>query len=61
MALVVADGSVDEYGDDLPKAYKLGSKRNSKGNTSHWIGYKLHIDQQILVLIQGEINHSSLN
>jgi len=49
MALVVADGSVDEYGDDLPKAYKLGSKRNSKGNTSHWIGYKLHIDQQMVV------------
>jgi len=29
---------------DLPKACNVGSKKNSKGNSSHWIGYKLHID-----------------
>ena len=29
---------------DLPKACNVGSKRNSKGHTVSWIGYKLHID-----------------
>ncbi len=29
---------------DLPKACNVGTKRNSKGHTSSWIGYKLHID-----------------
>ena len=36
--------SLKEMQDDLPKACDVGSKKNSKGNTSHWIGYKLHID-----------------
>jgi len=36
--------SLKEMLDDLPKACNVGSKRNSKGNTNHWIGYKLHID-----------------
>ena len=30
--------------DDLPKACDVGSKKNSKGFKSSWIGYKLHID-----------------
>ncbi len=30
--------------NNLPKACDVASKKNSKGNTSHWIGYKLHID-----------------
>jgi len=29
---------------ELPKACNVGTKRNSKGHTSSWIGYKLHID-----------------
>jgi hypothetical protein len=29
---------------DLPKACNVGAKRNSKGHTVSWIGYKLHID-----------------
>jgi hypothetical protein len=29
---------------DLPTACDVGTKRNSKGHTSSWIGYKLHID-----------------
>ncbi|MEN7974075.1 MAG: transposase [Verrucomicrobiota bacterium] len=29
---------------DLPTACTVGSKRNSKGYKSSWIGYKLHID-----------------
>lgn len=30
--------------DDLPKACDVGTKRNSKGYKTSWIGYKLHID-----------------
>ncbi len=29
---------------DLPKACSIGTKRNAKGHTTSWIGYKLHID-----------------
>ena len=29
---------------DLPKACNVGTKRNSKGYKSSWVGYKLHID-----------------
>jgi transposase len=29
---------------DLPKACTFGCKRNAKGHTESWIGYKLHID-----------------
>ncbi len=28
----------------LPKVCTVGTKRNSKGHTTSWIGYKLHID-----------------
>jgi hypothetical protein len=30
--------------DDLPKHCAVGTKRNAKGHTTSWIGYKLHID-----------------
>ena len=29
---------------DLPRACDVGSKRNAKGHTTSWIGYKLHVD-----------------
>ena len=29
---------------DLPKACDVGTKRNAKGHTVSWIGYKLHVD-----------------
>ena len=29
---------------DLPTACTIGSKRNAKGHSTSWIGYKLHID-----------------
>jgi hypothetical protein len=29
---------------DLPTACTIGAKRNAKGHTTCWIGYKLHID-----------------
>lgn len=29
---------------DLPTACDVGTKRNAKGHTTSWIGYKLHID-----------------
>ena len=30
---------------DLPRACDVGSKRNAKGHTTSWIGYKLHVDR----------------
>jgi hypothetical protein len=39
-----AGQSVPEMIADLPKACNVGSKRNSKGHTTSWIGYKFHID-----------------
>lgn len=30
--------------DDLPTVCDVGMKRNSRGHTTTWIGYKLHID-----------------
>jgi hypothetical protein len=29
---------------DLPKACNRGGKKDSKGNTKFWVGYKLHVD-----------------
>ena len=29
---------------DLPRACDVGTKRNAKGYTASWIGYKLHVD-----------------
>ena len=36
--------SLAEMKADLPKACNVGTKRNSKGHQTSWIGYKLHID-----------------
>ena len=36
--------SIREMKADLPTACNVGTKRNSKGYKSSWIGYKLHID-----------------
>ncbi len=35
---------VDEMLKDLPKDCTVGCKRNAKGHTTKWIGYKLHMD-----------------
>jgi Transposase DDE domain/Transposase domain (DUF772) len=36
--------SLAEMIDDLPKHCAVGSKRNAKGHTTSWTGYKLHLD-----------------
>jgi len=36
--------TVKEMIGDLPKVCNVGSKKNSKGVTTRWTGYKLHID-----------------
>lgn len=36
--------SLNEMLDDLPKACDVGTKKNSKGYKTSWIGYKLHLD-----------------
>jgi len=40
----VSGQTVDEMIAELPKACNVGSKRDSKGYKTSWIGYKLHID-----------------
>jgi len=35
--------SLEENLKDLPGQCDVGTKRNSKGHTTHWIGYKLHL------------------
>jgi len=36
--------TLEEMLGDLPKECDIGCKKNSKGHTETWIGYKLHID-----------------
>lgn len=36
--------SLAEMLADLPRACDCGTKRNSKGHPSYWVGYKLHLD-----------------
>ena len=36
--------TLEEMLGDLPKACNIGTKKNSKGHSEHWIGYKLHLD-----------------
>lgn len=36
--------TLEEMLDDLPKACDKGAKKDTKGNTMYWIGYKLHLD-----------------
>ena len=35
--------SLEDNIKDLPNQCDVGTKRNSKGHTTHWIGYKLHL------------------
>jgi Transposase domain (DUF772) len=39
-----ASMTLSEMLADLPTACTIGTKRNAKGHTTSWIGYKLHID-----------------
>jgi hypothetical protein len=36
--------SLEQMLEELPAACDIGTKKNSKGHTEHWIGYKLHLD-----------------
>jgi hypothetical protein len=36
--------SLEQMLADLPSACNCGTKRNSKGYPSYWVGYKLHLD-----------------
>jgi hypothetical protein len=36
--------TLEEMLKDLPTACDKGAKKDSKGNTMYWIGYKLHLD-----------------
>jgi len=40
----IAGMSLSRMKADLPKVCNVGTKRNSKGYKTSWIGYKLHID-----------------
>lgn len=39
-----ADMTLSEMLADLPRDCDCGTKRNSKGRQSSWVGYKLHVD-----------------
>jgi hypothetical protein len=39
-----ANMSLAEMLSDLPNHCAVGTKRNAKGHTTSWIGYKLHLD-----------------
>lgn len=36
--------TLEEMLQDLPKRCDKGAKKDSKGNTMYWVGYKLHLD-----------------
>jgi len=38
------DMSIQAMLDELPRGCDRGTKRNARGHTTSWIGYKLHID-----------------
>ena len=38
------DQTLSQMLAELPIYCSVGAKRNAKGHTAHWIGYKLHID-----------------
>jgi Transposase DDE domain/Transposase domain (DUF772) len=44
LELQAAGMSLSEMLNDLPKHCAVGTKRNAKGHTESWIGYKLHLD-----------------
>jgi len=47
--------TLEENLEDLPKVCDVGTKRNSKGHKTSWIGYKLHLD-----VVDGDIPVSAL-
>jgi hypothetical protein len=47
---IQADRTLEENLTDLPRYCDIGTKKNSKGHSEHWIGYKLHAD-----VIDGDI------
>lgn len=47
--------TLEEMLKDLPQCCDIGAKKDSKGNTRYWIGYKLHLD-----IIDGGIPVSAL-
>jgi hypothetical protein len=47
--------TLEENLAELPRRCDVGAKRNSKGHTEHWIGYKLHLD-----VADGEIPLSAI-
>jgi len=47
--------TLEEMLEDLPKCCDKGAKKDSKGNTMYWNGYKLHIDT-----IDGDIPVSAI-
>lgn len=47
---------------ELPRHCSVGTKRNSKGHTTSWIGYKLHLDvADSLVLVSAIVTSASLH
>jgi hypothetical protein len=47
---IQAERTLKENLADLPRVCDIGTKKNSKGHSEHWIGYKLHAD-----VIDGDI------
>lgn len=47
--------TLDEMLNDLPKVCDKGAKKDSKGNTNYWVGYKLHLD-----IVDGDIPVSAI-
>lgn len=50
-----SERSLEENLDDLPTVCNVGTKKNSKGYKTTWIGYKLHLD-----CIDGDIPVSAI-
>jgi len=50
-----AERSLEENMDDLPTVCNVGTKKNSKGYKTSWVGYKLHLD-----CIDGDIPVSAI-
>jgi hypothetical protein len=50
-----ADRSLEENLNDLPTVCNVGTKKNSKGYKTTWVGYKLHLD-----CIDGDIPVSAI-
>lgn len=52
----------EEMQEDLPKDCTVGCKRNSKGYTHSWVGFKLHVDAADgYIPISGLVTSASLH